>query len=86
MEETLTEQQRVASAHFERLGRAMVETRIIEPRPKSFGEMIGRMCAIDRRCGWGTQDPLGGDWDGHLAYLHNRERAVAWNRARGRRV
>lgn len=72
-----------AMAHFERLGRAMAETRIVEPRPKDFRELIDRMCAIDSRCGMGTEDPLGGDLPSHLAYLGNRK--VLLERS-GRRV
>lgn len=69
----MTDQQRAAIAHFERLGRAFAETHVVEPRPKDFKELIERMCAIDSRCGMGTKDPLGGDWHSHLAYLRNRQ-------------
>ena len=65
-----------ALAHFERLGRALVETHTPEPAPVGFGEIIDRMLAIDPECGMGTTDPLGGDWQSHLAYIRNR-RALA---------
>ncbi len=61
-----------ALAHFERLGRALVETHTPEPAPASFGEIIERMLAMDPQCGMGTADPLGGDWQSHLAYIRNR--------------
>ena len=59
--------------HFNRLGRALAETHVPEPPPKDFRELIERMVAIDPNCGMGTQDPLGGDWDSHLAYFRNRQ-------------
>ena len=61
-----------ALAHFAKLGRALVDTHTPEPRPKDFREIIERMLAIDPNCGMGTENPLGGDWQSHLAYIHNR--------------
>ena len=72
----MTDKQRAAIAHFEGLGRALAETHVVEPRPKDFKELIERMCAIDSRCGMGTEDPLGGDWHSHLAYLRNRRTLI----------
>ena len=79
----MTDQQRAAIAHFERLGRALAETHVVEPRPKDFRELIDRMYAIDSRCGMGTEDPLGGDWHSHLAYLRNRRTLMKRRRGRG---
>ncbi len=59
--------------HFNRLGRALAQAHVCEPRPKDFRELIERMVAIDPNSGMGTQDPLGGDWDSHLAYFRNRQ-------------
>ena len=61
-----------ALAHFAKLGRALDDTHTPEPRPKDFREIIERMLAIDPNCGKGTEDPLGGDWQSHLAYIRNR--------------
>lgn len=72
-----------AMAHFKRLGRTMAETRVVEPRPKDFRELIDRMCAIDSRCGMGTEDPLGGDLPSHLAYLENRKVLMERSSRRG---
>ena len=80
---TKFERQRTASAHFERVARALADTHIVEPRPKSFAEVLERMYAIDPRCGMGTRDPLGGDWDSHLAYLHNRQVLIEHEREQG---
>lgn len=80
---TKTERQRTASAHFERVARALAETHFVEPRPKSFADMLERMYAIDPSCGMGTEDPLGGDWDSHLAYLHNRQILIEHRREHG---
>ncbi len=65
-----------AIEHFERLGRALAETHVPEGPPRDFRELIDRMCAIDPLSGMGTEDPLGGDWDSHLAYLRARRMLV----------
>lgn len=65
-----------ATKHFQRLGRALAETHAPEGPPKDFQELIDRMCAIDPSSGMGTEDPLGGDWDSHLAYLRARQMLV----------
>ena len=61
-----------AIKHFRRLGRALAETPVADGPPRDFQELIERMCAIDPDSGMRTEDPLGGDWDSHLAYLRNR--------------
>lgn len=58
--------------HFNRLARALAETHVAEPPAKDFRELIERMAAIDPNSGMGTHDPLGGDWESHLAYFRNR--------------
>ena len=72
-----------AIEHFERLGRALAETHVAEGPPQDMRELIERMCAIDPASGMGTDDPLGGDWDSHLAYLHNRRMLMHLRARRG---
>ena len=72
-----------AIAHFERLGRALAKTHVPEGPPKDFRELVERMRAIDPDCGMGTEDPLGGDWESHLAYLRNRQILIDQRKRRG---
>lgn len=62
-----------AIEHFERVGRAIVESHMPDPPPKDFREMLARMFAINPNCGKGTKDPLGGDLASHLRYIKFRE-------------
>ena len=73
---------KAALAHFKRIGRLIAESHRPDPPPKDFADMLKRMSALDRRCGMGTKDPLGGDLDSHLAYIRYRE---AWVVKRGGR-
>lgn len=79
----MTDRQRAAIAHFKGLGRALAATHVPEPPPKDFRELIDRMCGIDPNCGMGTDDPLGGDWHSHMAYLRNRQVLIDRRRVRG---
>ena len=40
------------------------------------------MLAIDPGCGMGTDNPLGGDWQSHLAYIRNRQMLMQRSRRR----
>ena len=70
-------------AHFERLGRSIAKSRVYEPLPRTLREVVGRMLAINPRCGMGTYDLLGGDLASHLAYIEYREAWVKKCRGRG---
>ena len=65
-----------ALAHFDALGKALAQTHRPEPTPRDLTEVIERMLAIDPNCGTGTPDPLGGDWQSHLAYVRNRAKLI----------
>ena len=72
-----------AIEHFRRLGRLLAATHVAEGPPKDFQELIERMCAIEPDSGMGTEDPLGGDWDSHMAYLRNRRALLDRKERRG---
>ena len=61
-----------ALAHFERVGRALADSHVVDPPPKDFRDMLARMLAINPNCGKGTKDPMGGDMPSHIAYLKFR--------------
>lgn len=71
-----------AIAHFERLGRAIARTRVIEPLPRTGRYVIDQMKKIDVRSGMGTDDFFDGDLASHVAYIEFRE---AWVKKKGGR-
>ncbi len=68
--------------HFERLGRAIARTRVVEPLPRTGRSVFEQMKKIDPRSGMGTDDFFDGDLASHVAYIEYRE---AWVKKKGGR-
>lgn len=63
--------------HFRRLGEEIAAHPSDEGPPANLRQLLARMCRMDpQKCGWGTEDPQGGDWVDHLAYLEARQRVI----------